>query len=63
MRSSTEMGLGSRKLAVMDEDLEYLHRLVELTDGGPVWLPMMERSLPSFSYQAWRRDPEVRLLA
>ncbi|KAH7668311.1 START domain-containing proteins involved in steroidogenesis/phosphatidylcholine transfer protein [Dioscorea alata] len=55
---STEMGLGSRKLAVMDEDLEYLHRLVELTDGGPVWLPMMERSLPSFSYQAWRRDPE-----
>ncbi|KAJ0968633.1 hypothetical protein J5N97_025550 [Dioscorea zingiberensis] len=56
---SSSPGMGSRKLAVTEEDLEYLNRLVEVTDGGPVWQQMMERSLPSLTYQAWRRDPET----
>ncbi|XP_008785106.2 stAR-related lipid transfer protein 7, mitochondrial-like [Phoenix dactylifera] len=49
----------SEKLAVTEEDLEHLCQLVEVTDGGPVWHKMMDRSLPSMSYQAWRRDPKV----
>eukprot|EP00262_Sarcandra_glabra_P017226 TRINITY_DN582_c0_g1_i2.p1 TRINITY_DN582_c0_g1~~TRINITY_DN582_c0_g1_i2.p1 ORF type:complete len:436 (+),score=40.66 TRINITY_DN582_c0_g1_i2:187-1494(+) len=45
-------------LAVTSEDLEHLCQLVEVKDGGPAWLPMMDRSLPTMCYQAWRRDPE-----
>ncbi|XP_072995260.1 uncharacterized protein [Typha latifolia] len=46
------------RLAVTEEDLVHLYRLVEETDGGPAWLDMMEKSLPTMSYRAWRRDPE-----
>ncbi|GAA0184383.1 hypothetical protein LIER_31671 [Lithospermum erythrorhizon] len=41
---------------VTEEDLKYLSQLVEETDGGPDWIQMMDRSSPSMSYQAWRRD-------
>ncbi|CAN6482914.1 unnamed protein product [Victoria cruziana] len=41
------------------DDFQHLRRLVEVTDGGPVWHPMMERTTPTMSYQAWRRDPET----
>ncbi|XP_072961852.1 uncharacterized protein [Typha angustifolia] len=47
------------ELAVTGEDLEHLCRLVEVRDGGPAWLKMMEKSLPNMRYQAWRRDPET----
>ncbi|CAM8971767.1 unnamed protein product [Rhodiola kirilowii] len=43
--------------AVTDEDLEHLYDLVEMQDGGPPWIPMMEKSTADMSYQAWRRDP------
>ncbi|CAL9203849.1 unnamed protein product [Musa hybrid cultivar] len=49
----------SEKLAVTEEDLEHLCRLVEVTDGGPVWHKMMDKSLPNMRYLAWRRDPET----
>ncbi|XP_008778542.2 uncharacterized protein LOC103698325 [Phoenix dactylifera] len=49
----------SENLAVTEEDLEHLYKLVEVTDGGPVWHKMMDRTLPNMSYQAWRRDPET----
>lgn len=46
-------------VAVTDDDLKHLSRLVEVKDGGPSWIQMMDRSTPNMSYQAWRRDPEV----
>ncbi|MQL90934.1 hypothetical protein Taro_023531, partial [Colocasia esculenta] len=54
---SNEEGGGG--LAVTAADLEYLSQLVEVTDGGPAWQRMMDRSLLNMCYQAWRRDPEV----
>ncbi|KAI4307027.1 hypothetical protein L6164_030262 [Bauhinia variegata] len=39
-------------------DLQYLFQLVEMKDGGPPWIHMMDRSTPNMSYQAWRRDPK-----
>lgn len=47
------------ELAVTSEDLDHLCKLVEMTDGGPSWHQMMDKSLPNMSYQAWRREPEV----
>ncbi|KAF8641581.1 hypothetical protein HU200_067771 [Digitaria exilis] len=44
-------------LAVNTADLMHLWRLVEEKDGGPSWIHMMERNLPTMRYQAWRRDP------
>lgn len=44
---------------VTEEDLEHLCHLVEMKDGGLPWIQMMERSTPSMSYKAWRRDPKV----
>ncbi|GLT64644.1 hypothetical protein SLA2020_371240 [Shorea laevis] len=44
---------------VTGEDLEHLCKLVEVKDGGPAWIQMMDRSTPTMSYQAWRRDPET----
>jgi hypothetical protein len=35
----------------------HLWRLVEEKDAGPAWIHMMDRTLPDFRYQAWRRDP------
>ena len=46
-------------LAVTTEDLDYLSRLVEVTDGGPTWRQMMDKSVPNMYYQAWQRDLEV----
>ncbi|OVA04698.1 START domain [Macleaya cordata] len=48
-----------KPLAVTGEDLEHLSQLVEVTDGGPAWIQMMDRSTQNMSYQAWRRDPET----
>ncbi|XP_030530275.1 uncharacterized protein LOC115740820 [Rhodamnia argentea] len=44
---------------VGEDELEHICRLVEVTDGGPAWIQMMDRSSPTMSYQAWRRDPET----
>ncbi|CAN1170796.1 StAR-related lipid transfer protein 7, mitochondrial [Linum perenne] len=44
---------------VREEDLEYLHQLVEMKDGGPAWIQMMDRSTAGMTYQAWRRDTKV----
>ncbi|XP_062147672.1 uncharacterized protein LOC133856627 [Alnus glutinosa] len=44
--------------AVTEEDLEHLCQLVEMKDGGPPWIRMMDRAAPNMSYQAWRRDPD-----
>jgi hypothetical protein len=49
-------------LAVDTGDLMHLRRLVEEKDGGPAWIHMMDKTLPTMRYQAWRRDPEVVLL-
>ena len=44
---------------VTEEDLEHLYQLVEVKDGGPTWMHMMDRSTSTMSYKAWRRDPKV----
>ncbi|KAK9672357.1 hypothetical protein RND81_12G095600 [Saponaria officinalis] len=44
---------------VNDSDLIHLHKIVEEKDGGPSWIPMMDRSTPTMNYRAWRRDPET----
>ena len=46
---------------VTEDDLLHLWKLVEEKDGGRAWIQMMDRSTPTMTYQAWRRDPEVRL--
>jgi len=43
---------------VNKEDLEHLCQLVEMKDGGPPWIQMMDRSAPNMSYKAWQRDPK-----
>ncbi|KAK4786672.1 hypothetical protein SAY86_010505 [Trapa natans] len=43
----------------MDDDLQHLWRLVEVKDGGPAWIQMMDRSTSTMRYKAWRRDPET----
>ena len=48
-----------RSSVVTEEDLKHLWQLVEMRDGGPGWIHMMDRSAPNMSYQAWRRDPKV----
>ncbi|CAA7391262.1 unnamed protein product [Spirodela intermedia] len=50
---------GAEGLSVTTGDLDYLSQLVEVTDGGPGWRQMMDRSLPNMYYQAWQRDPET----
>lgn len=49
-------------LVVAEADLEHICRLVEVKDGGPAWIQMMDRSTPTMSYKAWRRDPDVGFL-
>ncbi|KAE9589678.1 hypothetical protein Lal_00000306 [Lupinus albus] len=44
--------------SLTEQDLRYLCKLVEEKDDGPVWIPMMDRSTLTMSFQAWRRDPE-----
>lgn len=48
-----------KSVSVTREDVEHLCKLVEVKDGGPAWIQMMDRSTPTMAYQAWRRDPEV----
>lgn len=48
--------------AVTMEDLHHLWQLVEVKDGGPPWIQMMDRSTPNMNYQAWRREPKVASL-
>ncbi|CAL1386636.1 unnamed protein product [Linum trigynum] len=55
--SSSQLGKGKTSI-VSTDDLQYLCKLVEVKDGGPAWIQMMDRSTPTMSYQAWRRDPE-----
>ncbi|XP_068650025.1 uncharacterized protein [Aristolochia californica] len=45
--------------AVTIEDLVYLCKLVEVKDGGPAWIPMMDRSMGNMRYKAWRRDQQI----
>ncbi|XP_074585677.1 uncharacterized protein LOC141841405 isoform X2 [Curcuma longa] len=49
----------SEEPVVTDADMEHLFRLVEETDGGPAWQKMMDKSLSSMAYQAWKREPET----
>ncbi|KAL5805300.1 hypothetical protein ACOSQ3_032100 [Xanthoceras sorbifolium] len=44
---------------VTEEDLEHLWKLVEVKDGGPTWIHMMDRSTQTINYQAWRRDSKT----
>ncbi|KAL5737109.1 hypothetical protein ACOSQ2_031897 [Xanthoceras sorbifolium] len=44
---------------VTEEDLEHLWKRVEVKDGGPSWIHMMDRSTQTMNYQAWRRDPKT----
>ncbi|CAI0408924.1 unnamed protein product [Linum tenue] len=56
--SSSQPGKGKSGSIVSTDDLQYLAKLVEVKDGGPAWIQMMDRSTQTMSYQAWRRDPE-----
>ncbi|CAN4127108.1 unnamed protein product [Withania somnifera] len=56
--TSSSLQLEGEKALVTDADLLYLDGLVEEQDGGHAWIQMMDRSTPSMSCQAWRRDPE-----
>ncbi|THU73105.1 hypothetical protein C4D60_Mb04t19290 [Musa balbisiana] len=57
--SSVPQQPDGEKSAVTEKDLQHLCQLVEMTDGGPAWRKMMEKSLPNMSYQAWQRDPQT----
>ncbi|CAL4890304.1 unnamed protein product [Urochloa decumbens] len=54
---SSEMA--NEELVVGKDDLVNLWKLVEGRDGGPAWIKMMEKSLPTMTYQAWRRDAQT----
>lgn len=45
---------------MIEEDLEHLCELVEMKDGGPRWIEMMDPSVPNMSYRAQQRDPKGR---
>ena len=47
------------ELAGSTPDLMHLRRVVEEKDGGPAWTHMMDRTLQTFRYQAWKREPQV----
>ncbi|KAH7521016.1 hypothetical protein JRO89_XSUnG0131300 [Xanthoceras sorbifolium] len=55
---SSSKSTKENSVVVAEDDLEHICRLVEVKDGGPAWIHMMDRSTPTMSYQAWRRDPE-----
>lgn len=55
--SSLSKQEGNVPAAVNEADLRHLYQLVEMQDGGPAWIHMMDRSTPTMTYQAWRRDP------
>lgn len=49
-----------KKELVSTEDLAQFMKMLDCTDGGPTWQPLMEKAVTGMSYQAWRREPEVR---
>ncbi|KAF8379909.1 hypothetical protein HHK36_027374 [Tetracentron sinense] len=57
--SSSQLEREKSVVVTGEQDLEHLCQLVEVKDGGPAWIQMMDRSTPNMSYQAWRRDPET----
>ncbi|XP_062224243.1 uncharacterized protein LOC133922778 [Phragmites australis] len=57
VQGSSEMA--NEEMTVGKDDLVNLWRLVEGRDGGPAWIKMMEKALPTFTYQAWRRDAQT----
>ncbi|GMJ00502.1 membrane related protein CP5 [Hibiscus trionum] len=59
IRCSTSVANEGRSSVVTGEDLKHLWQLVEMRDGGPTWMHMMDRSTPNMSYHAWRRDPNT----
>ncbi|KAL9252882.1 StAR-related lipid transfer protein 7, mitochondrial-like protein [Drosera capensis] len=52
-------GEEERSELVDEADFRHLWQLIEVKDGGPAWIQMMDRSTPTMSYQAWRRDPQT----
>ncbi|KAM7267962.1 hypothetical protein ACFE04_010128 [Oxalis oulophora] len=59
VKDCSSSGLNAKQYNVVnEEDLRHLFLLVENKDGGPSWIHMMDRSTPTMSYQAWRRDPK-----
>ncbi|KAJ6760420.1 PHOSPHATIDYLCHOLINE TRANSFER PROTEIN [Salix purpurea] len=58
-RSLLNEGQSNVASQVTEEDLEHLYQLVEVKDGGPTWMHMMDRSTSTMSYKAWRRDPKT----
>lgn len=55
---SSSQHKGEEHSDLNEGDLRHLFQLVEEKDGGPSWIQMMDRSTPTMSYRAWRRDPE-----
>ncbi|KAG0560216.1 hypothetical protein KC19_10G163100 [Ceratodon purpureus] len=49
----------TKKEVVTVEDLARFMKMLDCTDGGPTWQPLMEKSVPGMAYQAWRREPEM----
>ncbi|KAK8658346.1 hypothetical protein V6N13_036554 [Hibiscus sabdariffa] len=58
-RCPTSLVNEGRSSVVTGEDLKHLWQLVEMRDGGPTWMHMMDRSTPNMSYHAWRRHPNT----
>ena len=56
--ASVEPVTEEEELAVSTPDLMHLRRVVEEKDGGPAWTHIMDRTLPTFRYQAWKREPQ-----
>ncbi|XP_058786692.1 uncharacterized protein LOC131661248 [Vicia villosa] len=56
--SSTPDSSEDTSNGVTVDDLHHLYKLVEEKDGGLPWIHMMDRSTPTLSYQAWRREPK-----
>ncbi|XP_010435117.1 PREDICTED: uncharacterized protein LOC104718985 [Camelina sativa] len=43
---------------VTENDLEHLLQLLEVGNANMEWQPMMDKTTPNMSYQAWRHEPE-----
>lgn len=57
--SSDSMVSEIKKEVVSTEDLAQFMKMLDCSDGGPNWQPLMEKAVTGMSYQAWRREPEV----
>lgn len=51
-----------KKEMVTKDDLVSFLKLLDGKDGGPAWQSMMDKTIPGMTYQAWRREVEVRIL-